>query len=42
MIGAEGTRLLREKRVQGRTRRRSRGQTAAEIESLERKSTVNL
>ncbi|PRS44390.1 hypothetical protein C6W19_01300 [Bacillus sp. RJGP41] len=44
MIGTVGTRLLREKRVQGRSRRRKerRGRTPAESECLEWKSMFKL
>ncbi|PCD09873.1 hypothetical protein CMV16_00485 [Peribacillus simplex] len=46
LIGAEGARLLREKRVQGRPRRRKGGEEApgppAESECLVRKSTSKL
>jgi hypothetical protein len=46
LIGAEGARLLREKRVQGRPRRRKGAEEApgppAESERLERKSTSKL
>ncbi|MBR8645230.1 hypothetical protein KEH51_16615 [[Brevibacterium] frigoritolerans] len=39
MIGAEGTRLVREKRVKGRPAGLSRGRPPAEGECLKRKST---